>query len=59
MMTLRGAVAGVGRFLDGDIDPADPANQQPVFVISTSAGEVGIDLNAVGCIRSNDAEAGD
>ena len=34
------------RFLDGDIDPADAANHQPVFLISTSAGEVGFDLNA-------------
>lgn len=34
------------RFLDGDIDPADPANRPPAFLISTSAGEVGFDLNA-------------
>ncbi len=36
----------VRRFLDGNIDPADQANQQPVFLVSTSAGEVGFDLNA-------------
>lgn len=34
------------RFLDGDIDPKSDANQTPVFLISTSAGEVGFDLNA-------------
>jgi len=34
------------RFLNGEIVPADPANQHPVFLISTSAGEVGFDLNA-------------
>jgi len=34
------------RFLDGKVDPTDPANQEPVFLISTSAGEVGFDLNA-------------
>lgn len=34
------------RFLDGDIAPNSDANQQPVFLISTSAGEVGFDLNA-------------
>jgi CRISPR-associated endonuclease/helicase Cas3 len=34
------------RWLDGNLDPSDPVNQQPVFLISTSAGEVGFDLNA-------------
>jgi CRISPR-associated endonuclease/helicase Cas3 len=34
------------RFLDGDICPSDEANQHCVFLISTSAGEVGFDLNA-------------
>lgn len=34
------------RFLDGDIHPSDESNQHPVFLISTSAGEVGFDLNA-------------
>jgi CRISPR-associated endonuclease/helicase Cas3 len=34
------------RWLNGDLKPDDPANQKPVFLISTSAGEVGFDLNA-------------
>ncbi len=34
------------RWLNGDLEPDDPANQSPVFLISTSAGEVGFDLNA-------------
>jgi CRISPR-associated endonuclease/helicase Cas3 len=34
------------RFLDGNEAPFDCPNQQPVFLISTSAGEVGFDLNA-------------
>jgi CRISPR-associated endonuclease/helicase Cas3 len=34
------------RWLNGDLKPDDPANQMPVFLISTSAGEVGFDLNA-------------
>ena len=36
----------VQRFLDGDVKRADPVNQEPVFLVSTSAGEVGFDLNA-------------
>lgn len=34
------------RWLNGDMNPSDAANQSPVFLISTSAGEVGLDLNA-------------
>ncbi len=34
------------RWLNGNLDPAHPMNQQPVFLVSTSAGEVGFDLNA-------------
>lgn len=34
------------RWLNGDLKPDDAANQLPVFLISTSAGEVGFDLNA-------------
>src|SRR5262249_24435495 len=34
------------RWLNGDLKPDDPANQWPVFLVSTSAGEVGFDLNA-------------
>jgi CRISPR-associated endonuclease/helicase Cas3 len=34
------------RWLNGDLEPDDPANQRPVFLIATSAGEVGFDLNA-------------
>lgn len=34
------------RWLNGNLKPHDPANQQPVFLVSTSAGEVGFDLNA-------------
>jgi len=34
------------RWLNGDLKPDDPANRLPVFLISTSAGEVGFDLNA-------------
>jgi len=34
------------RWLNGGLDPADPSNQAPVFLVSTSAGEVGTDLNA-------------
>ena len=33
------------RWLNGNLDPSDPSNQKPVFLISTSAGEVGFDLN--------------
>ncbi len=36
----------LGRFLNGDEDPELEANKGPVFLISTSAGEVGFDLNA-------------
>ncbi|MBX7073816.1 MAG: type I-U CRISPR-associated helicase/endonuclease Cas3 [Pirellulales bacterium] len=34
------------RWLKGELEPADLANQVPVFLVSTSAGEVGFDLNA-------------
>lgn len=34
------------RWLNGDLEAHDPANQEPAFLISTSAGEVGFDLNA-------------
>ncbi|HQU45562.1 MAG TPA: type I-U CRISPR-associated helicase/endonuclease Cas3, partial [Pirellulales bacterium] len=34
------------RWLNGELDPSDPKNQEPVFLVSTSAGEVGFDLNA-------------
>lgn len=34
------------RWLNGDLESDDPANQTPVFLVSTSAGEVGFDLNA-------------
>jgi CRISPR-associated endonuclease/helicase Cas3 len=34
------------RWLNGDLKPSDPANQSAVFLVSTSAGEVGFDLNA-------------
>lgn len=34
------------RWLNGDLDSKDLANNDPVFLISTSAGEVGFDLNA-------------
>ncbi len=34
------------RFFDGDENPYDCPNQRPVFLVSTSAGEVGFDLNA-------------
>ncbi len=34
------------RWLNGNLEPDAPANQKPVFLISTSAGEVGFDLNA-------------
>lgn len=34
------------RWLNGKLTPDDPVNQTPVFLISTSAGEVGFDLNA-------------
>jgi CRISPR-associated endonuclease/helicase Cas3 len=34
------------RWLNGAIDPEDSSNQLPVFLVSTSAGEVGFDLNA-------------
>jgi CRISPR-associated endonuclease/helicase Cas3 len=34
------------RWLNGDLKPDDPKNQSPVFLVSTSAGEVGFDLNA-------------
>lgn len=34
------------RWLNGELEPSDETNQFPVFLISTSAGEVGFDLNA-------------
>ncbi len=34
------------RWLDGDLHPDDEGNQAPVFLVCTSAGEVGFDLNA-------------
>ena len=34
------------RWLNGKIHPADESNKIPAFLISTSAGEVGFDLNA-------------
>jgi CRISPR-associated endonuclease/helicase Cas3 len=34
------------RWLNGDLKPDDPANQGPVLLVCTSAGEVGFDLNA-------------
>jgi CRISPR-associated endonuclease/helicase Cas3 len=34
------------RWLNGELEPADEFNASPVFLISTSAGEVGLDLNA-------------
>jgi len=34
------------RFLDGHEDPDLDENRRPVFLVSTSAGEVGFDLNA-------------
>lgn len=34
------------RWLNGDLEPGDPANRRPAFLVSTSAGEVGFDLNA-------------
>ena len=34
------------RWLNGDLDPDDDRNQAASFLISTSAGEVGFDLNA-------------
>ena len=34
------------RWLNGDLKPDDPTNQSSVFLIATSAGEVGFDLNA-------------
>jgi len=34
------------RFLDGDETPEDTSGKQPAFLVSTSAGEVGFDLNA-------------
>lgn len=34
------------RWLNGELDPTDAMNEDPVFLISTSAGEVGFDLNA-------------
>ncbi|HUG69655.1 MAG TPA: type I-U CRISPR-associated helicase/endonuclease Cas3 [Pirellulaceae bacterium] len=34
------------RWLQGNLSPDDPANQSAIFLISTSAGEVGFDLNA-------------
>lgn len=34
------------RWLNGDLMPDDAGNRQPVFLVSTSAGEVGFDLNA-------------
>ena len=34
------------RWLNGDLDPSHASNQKPVFLVSTSAGEVGFDLNA-------------
>lgn len=34
------------RWLNGNLKPDDKVNQSPVFLVSTSAGEVGFDLNA-------------
>jgi len=34
------------RFFDGNEDPDKEENRKPVFLVSTSAGEVGFDLNA-------------
>ena len=34
------------RWLNGNIDPSDESNKAPAFLVSTSAGEVGFDLNA-------------
>lgn len=34
------------RWLKGNLKADDPTNQAPVFLVSTSAGEVGFDLNA-------------
>lgn len=34
------------RWLNGELDPFDQSNQEPVFLVTTSAGEVGFDLNA-------------
>ena len=34
------------RWLNGVLKPDDAVNQSPVFLVSTSAGEVGFDLNA-------------
>jgi CRISPR-associated endonuclease/helicase Cas3 len=34
------------RWLNGDLEPFAASNESPVFLISTSAGEVGFDLNA-------------
>jgi CRISPR-associated endonuclease/helicase Cas3 len=34
------------RWLNGDLAPSAPENADPVFLVSTSAGEVGFDLNA-------------
>jgi CRISPR-associated endonuclease/helicase Cas3 len=36
----------LNRFLDGDENPDLEDNKKPVFLVSTSAGEVGFDLNA-------------
>ncbi len=33
------------RWLNGDLKPSNPVNQFPVFLVATSAGEVGFDLN--------------
>jgi CRISPR-associated endonuclease/helicase Cas3 len=35
-----------GRWLNGDLQSSAESNQLPVFLVSTSAGEVGFDLNA-------------
>lgn len=34
------------RWLNGALEPSDASNELPVFLVSTSAGEVGFDLNA-------------
>ena len=34
------------RFLDGEERPEDRSDKEPAVLVSTSAGEVGFDLNA-------------
>ncbi len=34
------------RWLNGGLKPDHPSNKSPVFLVATSAGEVGFDLNA-------------